>query len=149
VIRPTRRSARVLDAYAIPAAHVVGASMGGAIAQQMALDHSDRVLSLVLMSTSPGGPGDGGLPPISEEYARFLASADPDWADPEALIDYVVDDTRALKGRERDFDEAHVREMVARDAHRARNPASAGNHAAASGGEPWRERLSSIGVPTW
>ena len=138
---------RVLDGYEIPAAHVVGTSMGGAIAQELALDYPDRVLTVVLMNTSPGGPGDGGLPPISEEYARFLARAQPDPSDPEALIDYVVDDYRALNGPHRDFDDAHFRELVALEAERARNPASAMNHANAEGGEAWRHRLSSIDVP--
>src|SRR4051795_11748630 len=43
----------VLDAYEIPAAHLVGVSAGGAFAQLVALDHRDRVSSLVLISTSP------------------------------------------------------------------------------------------------
>ena len=52
----------VLDAYGIPAAHVVGVSAGGAFAQLLALDFPDRVLSLVLISTSPATPGDRELP---------------------------------------------------------------------------------------
>src|ERR671929_1469888 len=46
-------AAGVLDAYGIDAAHVVGVSAGGALAQLLALDFRDRVLSLVLLSTSP------------------------------------------------------------------------------------------------
>ena len=45
----------VLDAAGIPAAHVVGASMGGMIAQEMALSFPDRVLSLALGCTSYSG----------------------------------------------------------------------------------------------
>src|SRR5436190_19633592 len=42
----------VLDGYELDAAHVVGMSMGGALAQLLALDFPDRVLSLTLISTS-------------------------------------------------------------------------------------------------
>ena len=52
----------VLDAYGLPAAHIVGVSAGGAFAQLLALEFADRVLSLVLISTSPATPGDRGLP---------------------------------------------------------------------------------------
>ena len=53
-------AAGVLDAYDIPAAHLVGVSAGGAFAQLLALDFPERVLSLVLISTSPATPGDRG-----------------------------------------------------------------------------------------
>src|SRR5215213_1267257 len=54
-------SVAVLDAYGIPAAHVVGVSAGGAFAQLLALGYPDRVLSLILISTSPALPGERGL----------------------------------------------------------------------------------------
>src|SRR5215212_4511136 len=47
-----------LDAYGIAAAHVVGVSIGGALAQLLALDVPERVASLVLISTSRAVPGD-------------------------------------------------------------------------------------------
>jgi pimeloyl-ACP methyl ester carboxylesterase len=141
-------AARVLDGYGIEAAHMVGQSMGGALAQVLALDYPQRVLSLVLLNTSPGGPGDGGLPPISDDLARFLATVEVDGSDPKSVIDYVVAYHRALSGPDRAFDEAGIRELATRDVARARNFESAENHAALSGGDAWRDRLPSIAVPT-
>lgn len=45
---------RVLDDLGVPAAHLVGHSMGGMIAQMTVLEHPERVRSLGLLSTIPG-----------------------------------------------------------------------------------------------
>src|SRR5213595_369798 len=48
-------AAGVLDALHIPAAHIVGASMGGFIAQLVAIKHPDHTLSLTSIMSGPGG----------------------------------------------------------------------------------------------
>ena len=138
----------VLDAYGLPAAHIVGVSAGGALAQLIALDFADRVLSLVLISTSPATPGDRGLPPPTEEFGRFVAAAEVDWSDPESVIEYLVGYSRVLAGGQRPFGEAAFREFVRRDVERARNVAALQNHDVISGDDQSREPLSSIKVPT-
>ena len=153
--RPTYRGADlvadavgVLDAYGIAAAHVVGVSAGGAFAQLLTLGFPDRVLSLVLISTSPATPGERGLPPATEPYRRFLAVAEVDWSDEGSVIEYLVGYARVLAGGERRFDEPAIRELVRRDVERAHDIAASENHAAIPEGDVGREPLSSIAVPT-
>ena len=141
-------AAGVLDAYGISAANVVGVSAGGAFAQLLALDFPDRVLSLVLISTSPATPGERDLPPATERYRQFLTTAEVDWADEGSVIEYLVGYSRVLAGGERAFDEAAARELVRRDVERARDIAASENHGALADGEAPRKPLSAIAVPT-
>ena len=138
----------VLDGCEIAAAHIVGMSMGGGLAQLLALDFPDRVLSLVLISTSPAAPGERSLPPSEESLRRFLATVQVEWADPTSVVDYVVDYWRVLWGTGRTFDEAHIRRLAQRDVERARNPAAAQNHGLLQDEARERGPLGSITAPT-
>jgi len=66
----------VLDAAQVDRAHVLGLSMGGMIVQQLAIDHSDRLLSVTSMMSTTGDP-DVGLPsPEALEHIMATSPAD-------------------------------------------------------------------------
>jgi pimeloyl-ACP methyl ester carboxylesterase len=138
----------VLDAYGLPAAHLVGVSAGGALVQLLALDVPDRVLSLVLISTSPATAGARSLPPPSASFTRFAGSATVDWSDPGSVTAHQVAYARVLAGNERPFDEGEARDFVRRDVERAHDFAAAQNHDLLAGDERQRASLSSIEAPT-
>jgi pimeloyl-ACP methyl ester carboxylesterase len=138
----------VLDAYGFPAAHVVGVSAGGAMAQLLAIDVPDRVLSLVLISTSPATPGDRALPPPTEAFRRFAATVEVEWSNRESVARYLVDYARVLAGDRRPFDDVAARQLVRRDVERARDIAALQNHDVIPEGHRPRGALSSITAPT-
>jgi pimeloyl-ACP methyl ester carboxylesterase len=141
-------AAGVLDAYEIRAAHLVGVSAGGAFAQLLALDHPERLLSLVLISTSPAAPVEHELPPPTDSFRRFASVAHVDWSDAGSVIEYQVAYARVLAGEQRPFDEAAARDFVRRDVERARDFAAAQNHDVLPHGEPLSRPLSAIAAPT-
>jgi 3-oxoadipate enol-lactonase len=67
---------RLLDALDIPAAHVVGSSMGGMIAQEVAIQYPDKALSLALIATQCGGPHAFGAAQENAAALEELATLD-------------------------------------------------------------------------
>jgi pimeloyl-ACP methyl ester carboxylesterase len=93
-------------------------------------------------------PGERELPPPTEEFARFMTTAQVDWSDAESVIEYQVAYSRVLAGGQRRFDETAARELARRDVERARNFAAAQNHDAIPDDGRSHERPSSITAPT-
>jgi len=137
----------VLDSYQLDKAHLVGMSLGGMIAQLVALRNPERVLSVTLIASSVWDDRPD-LPPISEKIMNHLAQASTvDWTDRKAAVRSMVDGWRLLNGSKYPFDEARAVKLAEAEAKRARNLPSMFNHALLKGGESWYGKAGRIAVP--
>jgi pimeloyl-ACP methyl ester carboxylesterase len=138
----------ILDALGVERAHLVGLSMGGGIAQWLALERPERVLSVTLMSTSPLGSGGRPLPPMSGAMRGVFGAQPepPDWSDREAAIAYLLEAERPYAGS-RGVDDDAMRALLGRVYDRSSSLPSANNHFMLEGSETSRARLAEIAVP--
>jgi pimeloyl-ACP methyl ester carboxylesterase len=115
----------LLDHLGIDRAHVVGASMGGMIAQTMAIEHPDRVATLTSIMSHTGEPEFGG--PTAEALEGLL-SRPP--ADRDGYIERSVKNW-TIFAPHRYFDEDHIRRRAAAAFDRAFYPEGIGRQLAA------------------
>ncbi len=137
-------AAELMVSLRIDAAHIVGMSMGGMIAQLLAIDYPERVLSLTTMMSDTGGRSRVLAEP--EVLSELVAA--PLNGDVGDAIEQAVRLRRVLSGA-RDFDEAAARERATRLVKRAYHPAGALRQAAAVLAAPDRtEQLGRVRVRT-
>ena len=142
---------RVLDALDRPAAHIVGLSLGGGIAQRIAVTRPERLHTLTLMSSSPAGPTeDLVLPGPAPQLAATFSDPvpEPDWSDRDAVLAYRVEVERPYAGT-LGFDEPRVRALAAREIDRTTDmAASMTNHFLLDDCWPASARTGDIASPT-
>ncbi|QKY17933.1 alpha/beta fold hydrolase [Halorubrum sp. CBA1229] len=131
----------VLDDHGVDRVHVCGASMGGMIAQELALT-DDRVASLTLLCTSPGGDDAPEMPPDVREH---IFSA-PEDAGPKERVRYLMEPAVSddFYERESELVDRIVEWRLAGDA----TPAGREAQAAAVAAFDATDRLGELSVPT-
>lgn len=138
----------VLDVYGIDRAHIVGMSLGGMIAQVLALKHPARILTITMIASSIFGDRPD-LPPMDPNVPAYhAAGASLDWSDEEATVDYLAEGWRLLNGSAHPFDPETARRLARQEFRRANNLLSMMNHAMLGGGESWYDRLHEITIPS-
>ncbi|QOY92019.1 alpha/beta hydrolase [Paludibaculum fermentans] len=138
----------VLDAYRIPCAHFVGMSLGGYLSQLAALKAPGRVQSMTLVASERLAPADPAMPTMDPRILAYHSrSAELDWTDRQAVLEYQVGAWRLLNGSAHQFDEAFIRSLAEEDWDRTANPLSAFNHAGLNEATAWLGRLEEIQAP--
>jgi pimeloyl-ACP methyl ester carboxylesterase len=134
----------LLDELEISKAHIVGLSMGGMIAQTMALHHPERFLTLTSIMSSTNEPG---LPTPTAEAAALLTTAAPTTR--EDYIEYGLQNSKILGGSGYSHDETLYREHLGRRFDRGLHPPGFGRQLAAVLAAKGRKKaLTNFNVPT-
>ncbi|WP_354701432.1 alpha/beta hydrolase [Paraconexibacter sp. AEG42_29] len=144
-------AAAVLDGHGIDRAHVVGMSMGGIVAQMLALTGPDRVATLTVISTtSITRPPVHELPDPTPAYLeQAQQGGETDWSDTGQIRDAILADCAALAGTRHPHDAEAARALVTADLERAVRPASLINHTLLGDGndDGPPPKLTSLTVP--
>src|SRR5690242_14199505 len=111
-------TAGLIDVLQLDSAHVVGASMGGMVAQLVAMRHPERVRSLTSIMSTTGDPAVG----MPAEAAMGVLLAPPA-TDRESAIQRAVDTYRVIGSPGFEFDEQALRDQAALSYDRRYNPA--------------------------
>src|SRR4029077_14675297 len=134
----------LMDALGIKSAHMVGASMGGMIAQELAISFPQRVRSLTSIMSTTGNPK---VPPATREATAVLMAPPP--AAKEEYFERFAQTWKVLRAGSFPEEEALDRARAERTFARGLNPAGVGRQLRAilaSGNR--KARLASVKAPT-
>lgn len=138
----------VLDAYNIESAHIVGMSLGGVLAQIIALRHPKRALTLTLISTTNYGFDIPDLPTMEEKVlAYFLNLNTVDWSNEQAAVELMVEGSRVISGSRHPFDAGRAYKFAKEEVNRTKSIRSRNNHALLQGGDAYYPRFKEINIP--
>ena len=141
----------LIDELGFERVHFAGLSGGGAFAQVLAINHPEKVATLTLLSTTPGEPGPetADLPGVDKRVEGVFSGGhpEPDWADRDAVVDYLVELERKFAGAG-GFDADAQREYAGRVFDRTDNLAAMLTNPFLIESDPWRKRLGEITAPT-
>jgi pimeloyl-ACP methyl ester carboxylesterase len=110
----------LLDVLGIEQAHLVGISMGGDIAQLVAIDHPQRVLSLTSIGADSA---NAAIPVIADPEAFAGLPPPPPEGDRAAFVEYQIASYRALTSPAYPIPEQTLRQHIVRNVERAYDPA--------------------------
>jgi pimeloyl-ACP methyl ester carboxylesterase len=138
-------AAAVLAAVGVRRAHILGASMGGMIAQLFAASYPERTLSLISIMSSTGNPD---LPPAKPEAMGALMAPAPDPSDLEAYLAHAVNSANALGSPSYPEDEVVLKSNLTAFVQRSYDPAGVRRQiAAVLAGSDRRDRLGRVKSP--
>jgi pimeloyl-ACP methyl ester carboxylesterase len=139
-----RDTAGLLDSLELPSAHVVGASMGGMIAQTLVIEHPDRVRSLTSIMSTTGDPSVGR--PTESAMAALLS---PPAASREEAIERTLAIVRVIGSPGFALDETEIRRRTGLAYDRSNDPVGVARQLVAIAASGDRTAaLSRVSIPT-
>jgi pimeloyl-ACP methyl ester carboxylesterase len=123
-------------------------SLGGYLAQLVALKRPSRVLTRTMIASERLAPADPDLPSIDQSVIDHHAGAARlDSSDREAVVSHLVGAWRINSGSAHAFDEPAIRALADADFDRTPSLLTTFNHAALGDAVGWIDRLDEIDVP--
>ncbi len=137
----------ILDGYSIAKAHLAGMSLGGMLAQIVAVSHPERVDGIILLSS---GLWDD-LPELGEVDTKIIeyhsSAASLDWTNENETIKYMADGWKLLNGSRHTFDKDQAINLARTEYRRAKSLQSMFNHSLIKGGENLYGKSKDINTP--